>query len=74
MYIVNYYLKGVSGIEPEVFFTKKEAHSEMLGYIDSDKQKLLKAGYKRIGSLRSGTIQYKHPIFGIDSQVSISKI
>lgn len=74
MYIVNYYLKGVSGIVPQLFNTKKEAHAEMIGYIDSDKQRLLKAGYSRIGSLKSGTIQYKHPVYGIDSQVSIGKL
>ena len=74
MYQVSYYLKGVQGIDPEVFKTKKAAHKEMIAYIDEDKTKLLKAGYKRIGSLKTGLIRFEHPVFGVDSQVRITKI
>lgn len=74
MYKVQYYLKGVYGIDPETFKTKKEAYKEMIAYIDEDKSRLLKAGYKRSGSLKTGDIKFEHPVFGVDSQVSLTKI
>ena len=69
-YCVEYYVKGV---EKQVlgFNTLKECHADMLFFIDEDKQKLNKAGYKRRGSLKSGYIEYSHPILGVDSYVKV---
>jgi hypothetical protein len=74
MYQVNFYQAGVSGIDPEVFKTKKAAQKEMIAFIDDDKTKYIKAGYKRLGSLKEGLIKLEHPVFGVDCQVKLFKI
>lgn len=73
-YQVEYYVKGVQGITPEKFNSLKEAHKEMIAFIDSDKAKLLKAGYKRLGSCKKGYIEYRHDVFGVESGVMLKTL
>lgn len=70
MYYVEYYVKGVE-LQVLGFNTLKECKVDMIAFIDEDKKKLTSAGYKRKGSLKTGYIEYKHPVFGVDSYVKI---
>ncbi len=70
MYQVEYYVNGVE-LQVLSFNTKKEAQKDMIAFIDEDRSRLNKNGYKRIGNLKSNYIEYRHAVFGVDSFVKL---
>lgn len=72
-YIVTYYTKAVT---PSCSYhkTKLSAIKEASEEIKQAKKDYYKgSGYKQTGSLESGIIMFKHPIFGADFMVKIEK-
>lgn len=73
MYTVYFWKRAVNCPNATPCKTKAEVNKVMVELIDANKQALQKAGYQRIGSVKEGLIQWRHPIYGVEESVRLKK-
>ena len=70
-YVITVYQNGVT---PSQEFTRTKAEAVALfreTVKDCAKVYTKGIGYKKIGSVRSGRVKFEHPVFGVDTLITI---